>query len=71
MTSKPKPATTNYGAYFGTAPGSVEALRDAIMDILQSGAEQETLRCALTVLREGATVKDITISNSTFISGQQ
>jgi hypothetical protein len=44
-----------YGIYVGAPDsGSIRALTEGIMQILKSGAEQETLRCALNVLSDGA-----------------
>lgn len=50
------------------SPESVEKLRETIMDILLSGAEQKTLRCALHVLSASikSEVSQCHISNVSF-----
>ena len=55
-------------SHVGADARSVEQIRAAIMDILKSGAEQDTLRCALGVLKDASTVSNVTISNCTFNS---
>ena len=53
----------------GTTPEAVRELRSAIHDILQSGAEQKTLRAALEALSNGVrtTVKGAHISDCSFM----
>lgn len=41
----------------GVSPESVRELREAINDILKSGAEQKTLRAALEALSQGVRVE--------------
>ncbi len=54
--------------YIGAAPEAVSELRQAINDILASGAEQKTLRAALEVLGKGVSVNGTTIHDCIFNS---
>lgn len=47
----------------------VEAVADALMRMLQSGAEQKTIRCAIKAFSTLAEVKNISVSHSNIIGG--
>lgn len=47
-----------------------EAVADALMRMLTSGAEQETIREAIRAFSTLAEVKNVSVSNCTFLSGQ-
>lgn len=53
----------------GTDAKTVDKVNGAIMDILRSGAEQETLRQALVVLSRAVSISDVVVSNNTFTHG--
>ena len=50
----------------GTKVEAVKAAKDAISEILNARADQETIRCALGALVASVQPKDITFMNCTF-----
>lgn len=50
----------------GPSKQAIDEARDAILEILNSGAEQQTLRVALEVFRNVCEVKNVTITGCTF-----
>ena len=67
-TKKSEPVTAML--VIGTKREAVAEVRGAINDILQSGAEQETLRAALSALSTTCEVKSATVTNCSFTSGE-
>jgi len=55
----------------GAEREAVAEVRGAIMDILNSGAEQETLRVALDVLKTAANINNVSVTNCTFTTGDK
>lgn len=52
------------GIYVGTSKEAVEAYGAIILSILNSRAEQKTLRAALSALNKGIAVSNVNISNN-------
>jgi hypothetical protein len=60
-----------YMVYFGPRVEAVREAREAIIQILDSKVEQETMRCAVKAFVEVCAVKNNSISNCNFTAGER
>ena len=56
--------------YVGPSPESVAAVRAGIVDILQAGVEQETLRVALRAFADSVAIDTTTITGCTVVGAK-
>lgn len=63
--SKRKGPKTVTGIHIGATRPAVRAARAAILDILETGREEETTRAALTAFTDVTKVSHVTVSGAT------